>query len=312
MFERFTDRNYVVEGKKTVSQPTLIECLIYDIVSSENKKSNLSDAINFILFSNLIGGGLVKFDYKNVLYKYQDSLKDIKNSQDIYLKKDFSYLDALKSIVDNYTQNLNQLLVIIWLRKIYNIFYVVLYDDKNNKSSKLFIDKNKSDIQLNIFEIKQYLEKTDNYNKYNFIDKYLSILSSFIKNKKNNKDEDKESLSEIKIYFSEIYHSLETLFPIVESKIKNKIKFALDEMGGAPILINKEKESLKEVTLINDENISKKFTYITIGELDLSYFKNIKEEDYEEDISGGDDYSDDYDEIEDNIMKNKRKGKDYY
>ena len=310
MLERFTDRNLFAEER--VEQPTLIDCLIYDIISSENKKSNLSEVINFILFSNLIGGGIVKYDYKNILYKYQDSLKDIKNVQDIYLKKEFSYCDAFKSLIDNYSSNLNQLLVIIWLRKIFNIFYVVLYDDKNNESSKLFIDKNKSDIQLNIYEIKQYLAKQDIFNKYNFIDKYLSILSSFLNNIKNNKDENKETLSEIKIYISEIYHSLQTLFPLVETKIKNKIKFTLDEINGSSLLINKNEDTFKELAIINDEKISPNLTYIILGEVNLSYFKNIDGEDYDGNNSENDDYSEDYDEIEDNLMKNKGKGKDYY
>ena len=310
MLERFNDRNLFAEER--VEQPTLIDCLIYDIISSENKKSNLSEVINFILFSNLIGGGIVKYDYKNILYKYQDSLKDIKNVQDIYLKKEFSYYEAFKSLIDNYSSNLNQLLVIIWLRKIFNIFYVVLYDDKNNESSKLFIDKNKSDIQLNIYEIKQYLAKQDNFNKYNFIDKYLSILSSFLNNIKNNKDENKETLSEIKIYISEIYHSLQTLFPLVETKIKNKIKFTLDEINGSSLLINKNKDTFKELAIINDEKISPNLTYIILGEVNLSYFKNIDGEDYDGNNSENDDYSEDYDEIEDNLMKNKGKGKDYY
>ena len=310
MLERFNDRNFFAEER--VEQPTLIDCLIYDIISSENKKSNLSEVIDFILFSNLIGGGIVKYDYKNILYKYQDSLKDIKNVQDIYLKKEFSYYEAFKSLIDNYSSYLNQLLVIIWLRKIFNIFYVVLYDDKNNESSKLFIDKNKSDIQLNIYEIKQYLAKQDNFNKYNFIDKYLSILSSFLNNIKNNKDENKETLSEIKIYISEIYHSLQTLFPLVETKIKNKIKFTLDEINGSSLLINKNKDTFKELAIINDEKISPNLTYIILGEVNLSYFKNIDGEDYDGNNSENDDYSEDYDEIEDNLMKNKGKGKDYY
>ena len=188
----------------------------------------------------------------------------------------------------------------------------MLYDDKNNESSKLFIDKNKSDIQLNIYEIKQYLAKQDNFNKYNFIDKYLSILSSFLNNIKNNKDENKETLSEIKIYISEIYHSLQTLFPLVETKIKNKIKFTLDEINGSSLLINKNKDTFKELAIINDEKISPNLTYIILGEVNLSYFKNIDGEDYDGNNSENDDYSEDYDEIEDNLMKNKGKGKDYY
>ena len=309
IFERFIDRNYL--DKERVDGPTVIDTLVYKILSKENKKSNLNETVNFILFSNIIGGGFVKFDYKNILYKYRDSFHNIKNVENVYLKKDFSYFDALKSIVDNYNSNLNQLLVIIWFRKIFNIFYIVLSEDKNEKS-KLFIDKNKNDIELNTFEIKQYLAKQKDFNKYNFIDKYLSALSAFIKNMKNYKDENKEILSEIKKYFSEIYYSLEDSHALVETKIKNKIKFALDEMKNSSDLLINNKEMFKEVILMNDENISKNVTYILIGEVYLSYFKNIEGEDYDENNSEDDYYSDDYDEIEDNIMKNKNKGKEYY
>ena len=288
--------------------------IINKLSSSINKKGNKnSDLINYILFTNLIGGGIIKVNYNNVLTRFVDIFKDLKNIKEVYCKKDFSYFDALKSIIDNFNPNLNQLLVIIWLRKIYNIFFTILYDEKNIKNNKLFIDKNKCDIELNIHEIKEYIASEKDFSKYNFIDKYLSILSSFIKNVKTNKDNNKAVLPEIKIYFSEIYYSLENTLSYCEEKIKTKIKLSLDEMKIVPLLISNNKDLFKEVIIINDSNISKnEITYIKVDDLYLHLLKLDEEEDIHNDSPNEDDYEDDYDEIEENLLKGRKRVKDDY
>ena len=288
--------------------------IINKLSSSINKKGNKnSDLINYILFTNLIGGGIIKVNYNNVLTRFVDIFKDLKNIKEVCCKKDFSYFDALKSIIDNFNPNLNQLLVIIWLRKIYNIFFTILYDEKNIKNNKLFIDKNKCDIELNTHEIKEYIASEKDFSKYNFIDKYLSILSSFIKNIKTNKDNNKAVLPEIKIYFSEIYYSLENTLSYCEEKIKTKIKLSLDEMKIVPLLISNNKDLFKEVIIINDSNISKnEITYIKVDDLYLHLLKLDEEEDIHNDSPNEDDYEDDYDEIEENLLKGRKRVKDDY
>ena len=121
-------------------------------------------------------------NYYAVVYKFYHLFKDIKNAFDIFFHKEFSYFHAFKIILDHYNPNLNQLLIIIWLRKLYNLFFVILYEENKNNAGKIYLDKTRPDIKLNIFNIKTYLanlsgKKIISFNNNYFIDKYLSILS---------------------------------------------------------------------------------------------------------------------------------------
>ena len=286
--------------------------IINKVLSSDNKKDNKnSQLINYILFTNIIGGSYIKINYNGVLNKYEEISKDIKNAKELYLKKDFSYLDAFNSLLDNYGPNIDQLLAIIWLRKIYNIFFTILFNDKND-NNKLYMDKNKNDIKLNIYEIKQYISKISNFNNIDFIDYYLYILSLFIKNIKVNKDNNKEIISEMKMIFSEIYFSLETLLSNSNERIKRKIKFSLNEMKTIPFLLYDTKDIFKEIVIINDENIIiKEVIYLKMDERYLDIDKYDEEDDNYNHDSDEDNYIEDYYLIEENLMKNKGKGKNY-
>ena len=283
------------------------------VLSNDNKnKDKISDLINYILFTNLIGGGYMKINYNGVLKKYDEISKDIKNSKDIYLNKEFSYFEAFKSLLYNYGPKIEQLMAIIWLRKIYNIIYTILLDDKNKDNIKLYIDKNKNDIKLNVYEIRQYISKISNFDIIDFIDKYFSILSSFIKNIKANKDNIKDILSEIKIYFSEIYYSLKTILSNVKEKIKIKIKLTLEQMENVPFLLYDTEDILKEITIINDDKLMiKEIIYLKMDERYLNINRYDDEDDNYDNDYEDDDYSEDYDELEENLVKNKGKGKDY-
>ena len=254
----------------------------------------------------------MKINYNGVLKKYNEISKDIKNSKDIYLNKEFSYFEAFKSLLYNYGPKIDQLIVIIWLRKIYNIIYTILLDDKNKDNIKLYIDKNKNDIKLNVYEIRQYISKISNFDIIDFIDKYFSILSSFIKNIKANKDNIKDILSEIKIYFSEIYYSLKTILSNVKEKIKIKIKLTLEQMENVPFLLYDTEDILKEITIINDDKLMiKEIIYLKMDERYLNINRYDDEDDNYDNDYEDDDYSEDYDELEENLVKNKGKGKDY-
>ena len=283
------------------------------VLSNDNKnKDKISDLINYILFTNLIGGGYMKINYNGVLKKYDEISKDIKNLKDIYLNKEFSYFEAFKSLLYNYGPKIDQLMAIIWLRKIYNIIYTILLDDKNKDNIKLYIDKNKNDIKLNVYEIRQYISKISNFDIIDFIDKYFSILSSFIKNIKANKDNIKDILSEIKIYFSEIYYSLKTILSNVKEKIKIKIKLTLEQMENVPFLLYDTEDILKEITIINDDKLMiKEIIYLKMDERYLNINRYDDEDDNYDNDYEDDDYSEDYDELEENLVKNKGKGKDY-
>ena len=283
------------------------------VLSNDNKnKDKISDLINYILFTNLIGGGYMKINYNGVLKKYDEISKDIKNLKDIYLNKEFSYFEAFKSLLYNYGPKIDQLMAIIWLRKIYNIIYTILLDDKNKDNIKLYIDKNKNDIKLNVYEIRQYISKISNFDIIDFIDKYFSILSSFIKNIKANKDNIKDILSEIKIYFSEIYYSLKTILSNVKEKIKIKIKLTLEQMENVPFLLYDTEDILKEITIINDDKLMiKEVIYLKMYERYLNINRYDGEDDNYDNDYEDDDYSEDYDELEENLVKNKGKGKDY-
>ena len=304
--------DYLAQGKIILEHfynKSVLEKIINRVISVEHKKFNkYNDLVNYVLFTNLIGGSLIKVDYNVMLYKYQDVFKDIKNAEDILFNKNFSYFNVFKLLMDNYNPNVNQLLSIIWIRKLHNIFYTILFDDKKENSNKLYIDKNKVDINLNVYEIRQYIskEKKMNFNTNNFIDKYLSILSQFIKNIKVNKENNQDIISQIKIYFSEIYFSLETLLSSVsEEKIKTKIKFALDEMKSVKYLICDNNNEFKEVIIINEDNNSKNVEFINIKDIKISLISGYEEEeDYNEDSE--DDY-DDYGRIEENIKDQKKR-----
>ena len=307
--------NYIAQGKVLLDifyNKNVFEKVINKVLSG--KKSNkYFELINYILFINLIGGGIVKIDYKNLLIKYQDMFKDIKNAEDLFFNKDFSFFEAFKLILDNYNPNLNQLLIIIWLRKLYNLFFVILCDDKNNVANKLYIDKKTLDMQLNIFEIKQYLikEKNIKYNNNDFIDKYLFILSLFIKNIKKEENNYKDILNELKLYLSEIFYSLVNLLSnITEPKIKNKIKFSLDEMKNTKNIILDNSGFLKEIVIINDQKIVKNIMYIKIEDININLITGYEEEDINE--NSDDNYSEDYDQIEEKLIGNKKEKRDYY
>ena len=302
--------NYLAQGKIILERfynKNVLEKIINKFISVEHKNNKYNDLVNYILFTNLIGGSLIKMDYNSILYKYQDIFKDIKNAEDILFNKNFSYFNVFKLLMDNYNHNLNQLLSIIWIRKLYNIFYTILYDDKKKNNNKLYLDKNKFDINLNLYEIKQYIskEKKMNFNSDNFIDKYLSIISKFIKNIKENKENNKDIMPDIRIYFSEIYFSLESLlFFVSEEKIKTKIKFTLDEMKSVKFLISDNKDVFKEVIVVNDENISKDVKFINIKDMKITMISGFEEEeDYDE--NSEDDY-DDYGRIEENLTGQKK------
>jgi len=107
----------------------------------------------------------------------------------------------------------------------------------------------------------------------------------------------------MKIYLTEIFYSLNSFS--VEDKNKIKIKLTLNQMKNVPFLLYDNKELLKEVIIINDENIEKNITYIFFNELNI-------ERKEEKNYSNNEDYSDDYDEIEDSLIKKKNNKKNYY
>ena len=278
----------------------IIDTLLSSIISNNNIKSNKKEQLlNYILLSNLLGGGLIKMDYDIILSNYKEIFKDIKI--DDYFQKNFSYYNALNILMDNYNSSLNQLLVIIWLRKLLNYFYFLFYNNTNKSNYKLYIDKNKSDIKLNIFNLNE-ISKKENYDD-NFIDDYLSVLSKFINNIETKKENNNLMFSEMKIYFSEIFYSINSL--LVEDKIQIKIKLTLKQMKNVPFLLYDNKESLKEVIIINDEKIKKEIIYIKFNEL------NIEGEE-KNDYSNSEDYSDDYDDIEESLIKKKGNKRNYY
>ena len=311
--------NYLTIGKiilNRIFEKSLFEKVINNVLFNENKKMNkYSKLIGFILFTNIIGGSSIMINYNLVINKYNDIFKDIKNGFNIFFNKNFSYFHAFKLILDNYNPNLNQLLIIIWLRKLYNIFFTIISGTNDNNENKIYLDKNKPDIKLNIFEIKAYLSKTDKitFNNNEFVDKYLSILSLFVKNIKMIKEKLKDILPEIKIFLSEIYYSLETAFSsIKEEKLKMKIKLTLNEINKEKILIFDDKDMLKEVLIINDPNLLKDVININIKEIDISLISgNEDEEDEYDNNDSNNDYEEDYGDIEENL-KNPRKKKDYW
>ena len=166
--------------------------------------------------------------------------------------------------------------------------------DKDNKY-KLYINKKNKDIKLNIYEIKKILSDNDSNND-SFIEKYFNILSLYII--KNN-----TKIFDIKYYISEIYYSLITLYQnenlINSNNIKRKIKNLLDEIKSTYFLENKD--SLKEVVIINDKELKN-----TTVHQEIKVFHMLGEED---DIN--EEYNEncfeDYDEIEQSLLKNPSK-----
>ena len=284
----------------------IIDNLLNSMISYKDENSYKKEQLlNYILLSNLLGGGIIKMNYDFILFTYKDDIKDIhiNNNIDIndYFKKNFSYLEALKILKENYNSNFNQLLVIIWLRKLFNYFFFLYYDNNNKNIHKLYVDKNKSDINLNIFILNKISIKTNDND--NFIDNYLSVLSLFINNIEKNNEKNDWILLEMKMYFTEIFYSLNSFS--VEDKNKIKIKLTLNQMKNVPFLLYDNKELLKEVIIINDENIEKNITFIYFNELNI-------ERKEEKNYSNSEDYSDDYDEIEDSLIKKKNNKKNYY
>ena len=315
--------NYLSTGKIILNclfQKSTFEKVVNEALYGENKrKDNYNKLIEFILFTNIIGGSSVMINYYAVVYKFYHLFKDIKNAFDIFFHKEFSYFHAFKIILDHYNPNLNQLLIIIWLRKLYNLFFVILYEENKNNAGKIYLDKTRPDIKLNIFNIKTYLanlsgKKIISFNNNYFIDKYLSILSFFVKNIKMNNEKNKDILPEIKIFLSEIYYSLESAYSfVIEEKLKLKIKLTLDEIIKEKNLFLDDKSMFKEVLIINNENIYKKVEKIYIRDIDISLISGYEdegEEEYEYN-DNNDDYEDDYGDIEENLKK-PRKRKDYW
>ena len=309
-FKNEVNEIYESQGKIIVNILKNYTNIISDFINNKNT-INKNRIINYILFTNLIGGRKNKIDYDVVINKYKLLFEKDKNLKSNFLKKDFSYLEAFNIINDNYSSGLNQILIIIWIRKLLNIFFCFFYDDENNKENniKLYINENSPDIKLNIYEIQRIAHKSDNKNNnFNFINEYLTLISSFIKNIQKNKSKGKcEDI--MNNYFSQIFYSLETFSSV--GKIKAKIEYILNEMKNASFLLNKDKNQFKEVYIIFDENIKKEIFYFKIVNLCINLNEDEDEDDDQLPYSDEND-SQDYDEIEDTILKKKKIKKDYY
>ena len=144
------------------------------------------------------------------------------------------------------------------------------------------------------------ISESSNYVDDNFIDNYLSVLSKFIKNIEKQKENN--NLSEIKIYLSEIFYSLENFF--VEEEYSIKIRLILEQMKKFPFLLYDNKDLLKEVIIINEENKEKEIKYNFNDVIIERYVENY--------YSNSDEYIDDYNEIEDYLISKKDKKKNYY
>ena len=278
----------------------------------ENKQNNDNNSfiklINYLLYSNLIGG-MIKNDYT----KYNMMAKDDENNyiDPYYLKKEYSYIHSLKLLNNYYCTDINQLLVVIWLRKIYNCVYCFFYDiekDKENKF-KLYINKNSNNIKLNINDINKILSE-NNWNNTSFAENYFKILYSFIL--KNEKIKENSNLSDIKTYLSQIYHSLKCLNDNPDlignnRNVKRQIQLILDELKLKYLLSDKDKDSLKEVIVVNDKNLQNNIIVqqiIKIPQVEM-------DEELEESYENSEDYEY-YEDIEQNLLKDKLKGKNYY
>jgi hypothetical protein len=250
---------------------------------------------------------------KNDYTKYNMMAKDDENNyiDPYYLKKEYSYIHSLKLLNNYYCTDINQLLVIIWLRKIYNCVYCFFYDiekDKENKF-KLYINKNSNNIKLNINDINKILSE-NNWNNTSFAENYFKILYSFIL--KNEKIKENSNLSDIKTYLSQIYHSLKCLNDNPDlignnRNVKRQIQLILDELKLKYLLSDKDKDSLKEVIVVNDKNLHNNIIVqqiIKIPQVEM-------DEELEESYENSEDYEY-YEDIEQNLLKDKLKGKNYY
>jgi hypothetical protein len=227
-----------------------------------------------------------------------------------FLKKDYSYIHSLKLLNNYYCTDLNQLLVIIWLRKIYNYVYCFFYDiekDKENKF-KLYIDKNSNNLKLNLNDINKILSENKCSNT-SFIENYFKILYSFIL--ENEKIKKNSNLSDIKTYLSQIYHSLKSLNdnPDLIGKTKNikrQIQLILDELKSKYLFSDKDKDSLKEVMVVNDKNLQ---NTVIVQQVIKSQQVEMDEE-LEESGEISEDYEY-YEDIEQNLLKELIK-RNYY
>ena len=294
------ETNYYYEQSRVLCKYNkLLFYYIAENISSEGQSSNNNiKLINYLLFSNLIGG-MIKIDYQ--IKEKQNIYKFINN---YYLEKDFSYINALKLINEFIHMNLNQLLIVIWLRKIYNLFYTYLYNSlevENKDKYKLYIYININNRKLNISNINDILSKDKN-EENSILDIYLSTLYKYIKIIKNNLEEN--NLENIKIYLSEIYNSLITLDENMYLKFKKKVKLIMNEIANSFLLI-KDETLFKKVVVINDINLKNNISY-SIYEIKLSFNKEEINEEYEEENF------EDYDEIEESLLKHPSKSDKYY
>ena len=94
--------------------------------------------------------------------------------------------------------------------------------------------------------------------------------------------------SDIKIYYSEIYYSLDNLFEnqnlIKNQNLKRKIKLILDDMKKSDLLIG-NKDILKEVMIINEEKLKNDIIYEEIEKINI-----VIEDDKNESFEDEDDF----------------------
>ena len=266
-----------------------------DISVNNNKKELIIKLVNYLLYSNLLGG-FIKTSYIN--YNFEDEIegKLIKKN---YFSEKFSYIHALYLLNDYYCSSLNPLLVSLWLRKIYNCIFCNF--DQNSNKIKLY--STNENMILNIFEIKKILDQNYNSNKNEFINIYFDILMSFIDDLLTNKNYD----DIINNYLSEIFYSLQSLLncdEIINDKINHKYKAKINSVLEKIKLIKlSDKQKLYEVKIVFDKNLCKKCDCLKYKKINIVKKENKDEfnEEYEGDEDGYDDY-DDYDDIEDNLM----------
>ena len=311
--------NYIEQSKIIFNKnKNIYENILNEIISekqrlyNENKNHNNTSykkLVEYILYSNLIGG-YIKINYNNN-NDITNNMKDDEFNKDFidnyYFHKNFSYIHALTLINIYYKENINQLLVIIWLRKIYNCVYAYFYDTNKDKKNNYKLYKNQNSLQdkkLNIYNIKNILASNKNNND-NFIENYLDTLSLFIKDKKKISENMK---SDIKIFFSEIYYSLDNLIEnqnLIKNQIlKRKIKLILDEMKKTDLLIENI-NIFKEVMIINDEKMKNDIIYEEIEKINI-----IIEDDKNESYEDEDDFY--FDDIESSLNQKIENKHNYY
>ena len=284
---------------------------IVNEILSQNKRTNNMNSndiniklINYILFSNLIGGMIkIYYTFNNNNQNNNEVRYDFISSY--YLDKYFSYIHGLNLINNYYNKNLNQLLIIIWLRKIYNCVFCYFYNNEKDKDNiyKLYTDKNSNDIKLNVKDINQILIDNNSKDKI-FIEKYFYVLSLFIRENKKG-----TGIEDIKSYFSQIYFSLMTLDKqkgLIDNKnLERKINNILDEMRTCKHLLYK-KELLKEVIISYNEELKKEIIIEKYGEIYLEYDLE-EDDDFNEEFE--EDMEIDYENIEQNLTKKALKSR---